>query len=67
MHRFYALQLAPTLFGDWILVVEWGRIGSTGTVRHSIFHSRDLAQATLTECQDVKIRRSYEPLPLASA
>ncbi len=28
MHRFYAVQLAPTLFGEWALVAEWGRIGS---------------------------------------
>jgi predicted DNA-binding WGR domain protein len=33
MARFYALSLAPTLFGEWLLVKEWGRIGQTGTVR----------------------------------
>jgi predicted DNA-binding WGR domain protein len=25
MNRFYALQLAPSLFGEWVLVAEWGR------------------------------------------
>ena len=36
-HRFYALQLAPNLFGAWSLIRSWGRIGapagnaSTGT------------------------------------
>jgi len=30
MRRFYALQLAPTLFGEWVLVAEWGRLGSQG-------------------------------------
>lgn len=25
MHRFYAIQLAPTLFGEWAMVAEWGR------------------------------------------
>ena len=29
MLRFYALHVAPTLFGDWALVREWGRIGVT--------------------------------------
>ena len=24
MHRFYALHLTPTLFGEWMLVAEWG-------------------------------------------
>jgi predicted DNA-binding WGR domain protein len=33
MARFYALSLAPTLFGEWLLVKEWGRIGQAGTVR----------------------------------
>jgi predicted DNA-binding WGR domain protein len=32
MHRYYALQLAPTLFGEWSLVTEWGRIGAPGKV-----------------------------------
>jgi predicted DNA-binding WGR domain protein len=27
MARFYALSLQPTLFGEWALVREWGRIG----------------------------------------
>jgi predicted DNA-binding WGR domain protein len=44
MHRFYALQLAPSLFGEWILVAEWGRIGSPGTVQEKVFPSVDLAK-----------------------
>ena len=67
MLRFYALQLAPTLFGEWILVAEWGRIGLPGTVQQKVFRSVDLAQAALTERQTVKIRRGYRPSPLASA
>jgi predicted DNA-binding WGR domain protein len=67
MHRFYALQLAPTLFGEWVLVAEWGRIGSPGTVQQNVFHSADLAKAALTKRQAVKIRRGYRPSPLASA
>ena len=27
MARFYALSVQPTLFGEWTLVREWGRIG----------------------------------------
>jgi predicted DNA-binding WGR domain protein len=33
-HRFYLLRLAPTLFGEWSLIREWGRIGQQGTVVH---------------------------------
>jgi predicted DNA-binding WGR domain protein len=27
MARFYKLDVQPTLFGEWSLVREWGRIG----------------------------------------
>lgn len=27
MARFYAFTIQPTLFGEWALVREWGRIG----------------------------------------
>jgi predicted DNA-binding WGR domain protein len=70
MHRFYALQLAPTLFGEWVLVAEWGRIGSPGTVRQKVFHSADSAHEALTKCQTIKIRRGYRttnPMARASA
>ena len=28
MARFYTMALQPTLFGEWALLREWGRIGS---------------------------------------
>jgi predicted DNA-binding WGR domain protein len=27
MARFYAVTIQPTLFGEWTLVREWGRVG----------------------------------------
>jgi predicted DNA-binding WGR domain protein len=30
MARFYTMTLQPTLFGEWALLREWGRIGSAG-------------------------------------
>jgi predicted DNA-binding WGR domain protein len=36
MHRFYALHLAPRLFGEWSLITEWGRIGSPDKVMYRI-------------------------------
>jgi predicted DNA-binding WGR domain protein len=59
MHRFYALQLGPTLFGEWALLAEWGRIGFSGTVREDVFESETQAQAALTKRLAVKIRRGY--------
>jgi predicted DNA-binding WGR domain protein len=35
INRFYIVDITPTLFGEWVLVREWGRRGSPGTVRLS--------------------------------
>ena len=31
--RFYVMNVSRTLFGDWCLIREWGRIGSKGGQR----------------------------------
>lgn len=36
MMRFYAIWIAPTLFGEWAMIREWGRIGSPGQLRQSL-------------------------------
>jgi predicted DNA-binding WGR domain protein len=59
MRRFHAMQVGVTLFGEVVLVKEWGRIGSPGRVREEIFASADLAQAALKKHQAVKMRRGY--------
>ena len=59
LHRFYALHLTHTLFGEWVPVAEWGRIGSPGTVRQQPFPTADLAQAALVKRLQVKARRGY--------
>jgi predicted DNA-binding WGR domain protein len=61
MHRFYALQLTATLFGEWALVAEWGRIGAAGRLQERVFPSLELAQAALAQRQSVKMRRGYRP------
>lgn len=50
MHRFYTLQLAPTLFGEWALVAEWCRIGPSGKVMHAVFETEELAQIAFEKC-----------------
>jgi predicted DNA-binding WGR domain protein len=44
LNRFYIVRLAPTLFGEWTLLREWGRSGSPGTVRLTSFDCHDAAQ-----------------------
>jgi predicted DNA-binding WGR domain protein len=59
LHRFYALHIAPTLFGEWGLIAEWGRIGSAGQVREQLFDTEPAAQAALTKRVRIKTRRGY--------
>ena len=60
--RFYALRIAPTLFGSWSLVREWGRIGSPGTVREVWFDTLEEAQAALASLEAQKRKRGYTPI-----
>jgi predicted DNA-binding WGR domain protein len=47
MARFYKLNVQPTLFGEWSLVKEWGRIGRAGTVRAEIYPTRGTADLAM--------------------
>ena len=58
-HRFYRLLLAPTLFGGWSLVREWGRIGQPGTVRSDPFATEAEAVAALERKAREKRKRGY--------
>jgi predicted DNA-binding WGR domain protein len=57
LHRFYVVRLAPTLFGEWTLLREWGRSGSPGTVRLTSFARYDDAEKA--ERQIIKRRLSH--------
>jgi predicted DNA-binding WGR domain protein len=41
--RFYRIIITQTLFGPWALIREWGRIGSSGTVREAPYDSEQEA------------------------
>lgn len=58
-YRFYRLLLAPTLFGGWSLVREWGRIGQPGTVRTDPFTTEEEAVAALERKARQKQKRGY--------
>lgn len=59
MQRFYALHVAPTLFGDFVLVTEWGRIGSPGTVRAQPYPTQAEAEAALAKRLRSKTAHGY--------
>jgi predicted DNA-binding WGR domain protein len=37
LYRYYRLEIVKGPFGDWGLIREWGRIGSSGRVRTDWF------------------------------
>jgi len=57
--RFYALSVEQTLFGDWVLVREWGRIGTGGRTRRDFFPSVGPALDALHDLARMKSRRGY--------
>lgn len=65
MARFYAVSLAPTLFGPCAVVREWGRIGSPGTVRTEWFETGSQARQAADQLIGSKTRRGYIPAHLA--
>ena len=62
MMRFYAIWIAPTLFGEWAMVREWGRIGPAGAVRENWLESESAASAAGTKLRRQKERRGYRAL-----
>jgi len=57
--RFYSLHIAPTLFGGWSLVREWGRIGSSGTVKVDFFATESEALEAMESLKGEKLKRGY--------
>lgn len=58
--RFYAMHVAQTLFGEWCLIREWGRIGAAGGQRMVDYAAtREEAEAALDRLSARKCRRGY--------
>jgi predicted DNA-binding WGR domain protein len=60
MARFYVLSVGPTLFEEFALVRQWGRIGNAERKRIDLHPSRRVAQIELKKWLDRKRRRGYQ-------
>jgi predicted DNA-binding WGR domain protein len=60
MHRFYRVDVQPTLFVEFALVREWGRIGRPGQVRSTPFPTPAEAAAAAARHRRAKERRGYQ-------
>lgn len=58
--RFYVMAVQPTLFGEWELMREWGRIGRAGRVRHDVYPDPGRALDALSALAKQKTRRGYQ-------
>ena len=61
--RFYRMLIVPDLFGHWVLLREWGRIGSGGQVKAELFANAGEALLALQKLTRDKVKRGYHPLP----
>ena len=59
MARYYRMTIQPTLFGEWSLVREWGRIGRGGQIKVTPYLTRAEAEAALAAISLKKERREY--------
>ena len=58
--RFYVMNVAQTLFGEWCLIREWGRIGSAGGQRMVDYaETKEEAEAALDRLSAQRCRRGY--------
>lgn len=60
MRRFYRIRIQPGLFGDWSLIREWGRIGTSGQSKEDWFDTEAEAKDARFKLQMQKSRRGYE-------
>jgi predicted DNA-binding WGR domain protein len=67
MARYYRMTVQPTLFGEWSLIREWGRIGSGGQVKAVICSSQAEATGSLALFAKHKVRRGYQTVLATSS
>jgi len=62
LYRFYRLEIVRGLFGNWGVVRNWGRIGSSGQVRTDWFDTEAEANDARFELHMAKAKRGYDEL-----
>lgn len=58
--RTYEMHIAQTLFGEWCVIRQWGRIGARGgQIMTTYTASREEAEAACEQLKQQKIKRGY--------
>ena len=61
MARFYQLSVEPSLFGDYSVVRNWGRLGTRGRSRTALFCDQKSALLHFLDITKEKKSRGYIP------
>ena len=67
MARFYAVRIERTLFAEWAVIRQWGRIGTGGRSRANWFEDLGAALAEKDSNERRKRGRGYAPVSLRFA
>ena len=59
MARFYAVEVMPTLFGQWAVVRRWGRVNTDGRRSETWFDDLAVALNSAAEHAAGKYKRGY--------
>ncbi len=57
--RFYELSVQATLFGEWVLRREWGRVGYAGREVLTVYATETAAQYAMAKCLKARQRHGY--------
>jgi len=61
LHRFYVMEIAQDLFGVWLLIRRWGRVGAgQGQSQVRMFETKSAAQKEAVSASKSKVRRGYQ-------
>jgi predicted DNA-binding WGR domain protein len=66
MARFYKIDVQPTLFGEWAVIREWGRIGQGGTLRSTAYNTARAAEAARDQRFRGKVKSGYTALTVST-
>ncbi|GGA40224.1 WGR domain-containing protein [Pelagibacterium lentulum] len=59
MRRFYSMRYEKDLFGQWLLIRRWGRIGRSCQTRKDLAESLERARQAAQKLAESKMRRGY--------
>ena len=62
MARFYAVEVMPTLFGQWAVVRRWGRVNTDGRRSETWFDDLVTAVTSAGAHAAGKCKRGYTPV-----